>query len=166
VLKLLTPAVAAFEKDLALIFGPEKDRALILGLVNDLVLIFGLEKVLALTFGLEKVLALTFGLEKVRLRTVFGLEKVLADKLAGPERTTLEDPERILFAFKGVTLGDETLALLVARFLCIAVFGVTVAGLPALTFCLKAGFWFHTLWLRFQCLRSHHGWYFRHTFTL
>jgi len=135
--------------------GLENDRALTLGFVNDLVLIFGLEKVLALifglekllertVFGLEKVLALTFGLVKVLERTVFGLEKVLADTLAGPERTTLEDPERILFAFNGATLADETLALLVARFLCIVAFGLTVAGLPALTFCLKAGFWFHT----------------------
>jgi len=146
--------------------GLENERALTLGFVNDLVLIFGAEKVLALTFGLEKVLALTFGLVKVLERTVFGLEKVRVDAFAGPERTTLEEPERILFAFNGATLEDETLALLVARFLCIVAFGVTVAGLPALTFCLKAGFWLHTLWLRFQCLRSHHGWYFRHTFTL
>jgi hypothetical protein len=148
------------------LLAPIEPLLTVLGLENDLVLMFGLEKDLVLIFGLEKVLALTFGLEKARLRTVFGLEKVLADRLVDPEPTTFGDRERAMFGLTRATLVDETLALLVARFLCIAAFGATVVCVPALTFCLNAGFRFHTFWLRFQFFRSHHGWYLRHIFAL
>jgi hypothetical protein len=101
-------------------------------------------------FGLEKVLNVVLGVKVLPERIAFDREKLLKVVLGlniVPERSVFAVPLRRLLVLNRGTLEDETLDLLVTKFL----------GVPVVTFCLKAGFRFHTLWLPPQCLWIHQG---------